>query len=172
MGKGRIFARYRNTNTNFQFFGITLNELCYEHQNFAVVHESKRKKTRYIYISILSFVLCWFVATIVFATLNTFFPHIQRTWLSFLYAIPVSSIVLIVLNTLWGKRIWNCLYVSILAWGTLLCICITITNNNTNWLYLIGIPFQIIIIVWYFFKTKIIEKLKMLSKIKKSKSDN
>ena len=128
-------------------FGITLNDLCYSvsHKKDAKINQSK--KTKHFYITILSFGLCWLVATVIFSLLLIFFPNVEKKWLSFIFAIPVSAIVCLVLNTKWGKRIWNCLFVSMIFWGTMLCICLIVEIEQIKWLYLIGIPFQILTII-------------------------
>lgn len=154
------------------FFGITLNELCYEHTNYKSEIALQTKKVKHTYITILSFGLCWLVATIVFALLLSFAPNLNRTWLTFIYAIPASGIVLVVLNTLWGKRIFNTIFVSMIIWGILLSICLTVNMESINWLYLIGIPLEILTIIWYFFKSKIIEKIKVFAKYRKRKKEN
>ena len=146
------------------FFNITLNELCYEQITYKSEIANETKKVRHMYIKILSLGLCWLVATIVFAMLLSFAPNLGRSWLTFIYAIPVSGIVLVVLNSLWGKRIYNAIYVSLIIWGVLLCVCLTANTENINWLFLIGIPLEMLTIVWYFFKSKIIEKVKVLRK--------
>ena len=146
------------------FFNITLNELCYEQITYKSEIANETKKVRHMYIKILSLGLCWLVATRVFAMLLSFAPNLGRSWLTFIYAIPVSGIVLVVLNSLWGKRIYNAIYVSLIIWGVLLCVCLTANTENINWLFLIGIPLEMLTIVWYFFKSKIIEKVKVLRK--------
>lgn len=151
-------------------FGITLNDLCYDIKQKQNVKINQSKNIKHLYISILSCGLCWFVATIIFSMLLILAPEIEKKWLCFVYALPVSSIVCIIFNTKWGKRIWNCLFVSLLFWGILFSFCLTIKSDNISWLYLIGIPFEILTIVWYFFKTKIIEKIKFLNKFRKKHS--
>lgn len=150
-------------------FGITLNDLCYNTKQKQDANLTQSKKTKHMYISILSCGLCWFVATIIFSLLLILTPELARKWLCFIYTLPISAIVCLVLNTKWGKRMWNCLFVSIICWGILLSICLTINTPNIKWLYLIGIPFEILAIIWYFFKAKIIEKLSFIKKFRKKR---
>ena len=153
-------------------FGITLNDLCYENTMPEKEVLPNNKKINHMYISILSVGLCWLIATVVFAFLLMLAPALQNKWLCFIYAVPVSGIVLLVLNSMWGKRIWNTIFVSIIIWGVLLSICLTAQNPNINWLYLIGIPLEILTIIWYFFKTKIIERLKAIKRHKNTNKSN
>jgi transcriptional regulator with XRE-family HTH domain len=145
-------------------FGVTLNDLCYKSK----VHDTKvvvpNKKIKHTYITLLSFGLCWLVATVVFAFLLVCAPNLSKKWLAFIYAIPVSCIVLVVFNSKWGKSIWNALFTSGIIWGVLLSICLSFNNNMVSWLYLIGVPLQILTIIWFFFKSKIIERFRRKDK--------
>ena len=145
-------------------FGVTLNDLCYKSK----VHDTKvvvpNKKINHTYITLLSFGLCWLVATVVFAFLLVCAPNLSKKWLAFIYAIPVSCIVLVVFNSKWGKSIWNALFTSGIIWGALLSICLSFNNNMVSWLYLIGVPLQILTIIWFFFKSKIIERFRRKDK--------
>ncbi len=145
-------------------FGITMNELCYETNIAQSIKVAPIKKMKHFYISLLSVGLCWLVATIVFTTLLIFTPGLPKKWLAFIYALPVSGIILVVLNTKWGKKIWNCLFVSIIIWGTLISICLSFNYSTLNWLYILGIPLQILTLIWYFFKSSILQKIKNLKK--------
>lgn len=142
------------------FFGVSMNELCYE--KVETPHNANNySKMKHTFISILSVGLCWLIATVVFTLLLVFAPELSGTWLAFVYAIPVSALLLVIFNSLWGKRIYNLLYVSILFWGITTCICLTVLKSNVFYLFLIGIPLQILTIVWYLFKEKILQKIKI-----------
>lgn len=146
-------------------FGVTMNDLCYEEKKKSnIVPETKLSK--HFYVSILSVGLVWLVATIVFVALLVFAPSIDKKWLCFIYALPVSSIVAIVFNSIWGKKLINCILVSILIWTIIVSVCLTASGSSINWLYLLGIPLQILTIIWYFFKGQVIEKLHAKRKAK------
>lgn len=97
-------------------------------------------------ISLLSILLVWLVATIVFVysqiILNT------TPWQVFIMAIPASCIVGLVFNCIWGKRGYNFLIISAMVWSLLACIYIWLQNYNIWPIFLIGIPVQIGIILW------------------------
>lgn len=153
-----------------EMFGISMNELCYENKTKKSNIVMPSKKLKHFYITLLSVGLCWLLATIVFTCLLVFAPTLYGKWLAFIYALPVSGIVLIVMNNRWGKKIYNLFFVSLIIWGSLLAVCLTANTPSINWLYLIGIPLEILTIIWYLFKSKIIEKLHGLKKYKQSKN--
>lgn len=67
-------------------------------------------------------------------------------WMIFVYAVPVSLITLLVLNTIWGDRRWNLYIVSGIVWGIICSIYLSALSYNWWQLLLLGIPAQIIII--------------------------
>jgi len=103
-------------------------------------------------VTCLSVGLVWFVATAIFVLQLIFFPDVlYPEWMTFIYAIPISSIVAIVFNSLWGKKKINYVIISVLVWSIILAIFlsfITIVKINIWQTFLIGVPAQIIICLW------------------------
>jgi len=101
-------------------------------------------------ITWLGVLLVWMVATISFVTLQLAFPAEVNAWLNFIWAVPVSAVVWLIMNSVWFNRRWNYLIVSVLMWTVLAAAHITLLVAGINvWLiYLLGIPAQIIIFLW------------------------
>ena len=72
---------------------------------------------------------------------------VLRFWLVFLYALPIASVVCLVLNSIWFDRRRNYLIISILLWTLLLSACATLGYFHVPlWdLLLLGLPGQAII---------------------------
>lgn len=143
-----------------EIFGITLNDIVSENATNALITEKKeddRNIANQIIITCLSIVPAWFVATFIFITCQVikgivFFPI-------FIWAIPVSSIILIVFNGIWGKRKYTFIIVSLLVWSLLAAIYIQLFYIDKNFIRLwpifcLGIPLQIAIILWSQLKRK------------------
>lgn len=109
----------------------------------------KRKANKNIILS-LSSVLVWFVALLVFVMLSSFgIPH---AWLPFAYAIPANAIVLLSLRCAWHEYRWNRELISAIVWGALLSVhltLLTLFHFNMWKLYLLGIPGQAAIFLWF-----------------------
>lgn len=104
----------------------------------------------------LSVCLVWLFATIIFVSLQLLNVLNSYSWLAFIYAIPISSIIEIIFYTKWKKLVQLTVAESILIWSTVLSICLTI-NYNKIWLMLIiAIPLQILILLWnrYLYKKR------------------
>jgi hypothetical protein len=96
---------------------------------------------------LLSTSLVFLIATIVFVVLGLLSIDLP-IWMAYIYAIPAASIVLIVFNAIWGRRIWNYVFVTLLVWSILLAIYLTFLAENIWLIFIIGIPAQIIILLW------------------------
>ena len=111
----------------------------------------KRKANKNIILA-LSTTLVWFVALFAFVLLSSFDFLEKYSCLLFFYAIPANAIVLLSLRSAWHDFRWNKALISIIAWGSLLSIFVTLVAgwNYYFWkLFLLGIPGQIAIFLWF-----------------------
>lgn len=106
------------------------------------------------YISGISILLVWLIAVLVYILISFFAKDAHSQWLSFVYAIPVSAIVWLVFNSIWFNPRLNYFIVSLLMWSVFLSIQLTLLSLNikAGLIYLLGIPGQIIIILWALIK--------------------
>lgn len=109
-----------------------------------------RKKKNHAIIACMSVLLVWFIALFTYVLTEITTGDAKFNWLSFIYAVPVSLIVWLIFNCIWFNRRVNYLIISLLVWFTLTAIHITfITLGYNIWLiYLLGIPGQVIIVLW------------------------
>ena len=126
-------------------YGISLNDLITEKKTLPL----KQRKYSNLLISLIAFGIVWLLATIVYVALGIFLPGLKKAWLAFIYAIPVSMIVLIVFCNLWGKKYHVFLTLSVLYWTIPLSIYLSIDYEKLWLLFLIIIPLQILTIFWF-----------------------
>ncbi len=124
---------------------VTVDYLLHTHEGEDFLREEdptgRRYSRRFITLTVL--VGIWTLAVLVFVVLwicGIFF------WLVFVYAVPVSLITLLVLNSVWGDRRWNLYIVSGIVWGVICSLYLTALKLNWWQLFLLGLPAQIIII--------------------------
>jgi len=111
----------------------------------------KRKADKNIILA-LSTTLVWFVALLVFVVMSSFDFLDPYSWLIFLYAIPANAIVLLSLRSAWRDFRWNKVLISLIVWGSLVSIhasVLIICKYNFWKLFLLGIPGQIAIFLWF-----------------------
>lgn len=134
------------------FFSVTLDYLVTgDHAQKPTQQQvNKRIFENRVFITGIGVVLVVLIATLAFVLLNIIFGSAIEFWLSFVYAIPCSMIVWLVFNSIWFNRRVNFLIISFLMWSVLASIYITALAFHQNiWLiFLLGIPGQIIILMW------------------------
>ena len=139
------------------FFGTKVDVLINEPKNERPKVNYNLGKKRTI-ICLVATAIVWLVAIASYAFINIIFPSISKTWLSFIYAIPVSAIVLLVFTAVWGKSLGNLIIISILIWSVLLTVYLTLTQSlpappKQLWeIFLIGIPAEGVVVFWYLYK--------------------
>ncbi len=115
----------------------------------AVARTLKRKADKRIILG-LSTILVWFVALLMFVVISSL--DIPKSWVAFIYAIPANAIVLLSLRSAWKDFRWNRGLISTVMWGGLLSLYITLLlflRLNIWKLFLLGIPGQAAILLWF-----------------------
>lgn len=130
-------------------FGITLNDLVTENTD---IIKPKSNLNKGIVLA-LSIGLTWLIAVATFVFLNIF--NIEKAWLLFIYAIPVSLIISIIFSNIWKYKWLLFFSISGLYYTIPLSICITLNwVNNVALLFIIGAPLQLLTILWFFRKRR------------------
>lgn len=122
------------------FFDISVDTLISDKN---VIRKSHKKKRRLL-ITAVSALLSFFVASIVFYIL--LLVHVDKSWLSFIVAIPVSGIVLIVFSSLWFKRAYLTISIIYTAIGAGLTA-MFFTNFYLWWVTLIAVLLFIVLTI-------------------------
>ena len=147
-------------------FGVTVDYLIesgHEDDDDAievVVDEAalKKKKRSRAMITGMSVLLVWLIASVIFVPIDIATTDAVAHWLAYAYAVPASMLVWLVFNSIWFNRRRNFIIISLLMWSVLAAVYLTLLPFQVNmWLlFVVGIPGQVIIILW--------------SRLKKSKS--
>ena len=126
-----------------------------EHAMEVAVERTLKRKANKRVILCLSSLLVWFVALLVFVIVSSL--DIPRSWIAFLYAIPADAIVQLSLRSAWKDFRWNKTLISILMWGGLLSLyaSLKLFVHVDIWkLFLLGIPGQLAVLLWFRMYTK------------------
>ena len=117
-----------------------------------VVEKTLKRKADKRIILMLSSLLCWFVALLLYVVLSAIPFTESWSWLFFVYAIPANAIVLLSLRSAWRDFRRNKIYISVIVWGSLLSIYVTL-RVFLGWdiwkMFLLGIPGQIAVLLWF-----------------------
>ena len=140
-----------------ELYNVTVNDIIGMEKIENNATPTINKNKNHVLITLMSIGLVWLVATIIFAILKIIFPNTLTISYCYIYAIPVSFIVLYIFNRIWFKiKLINFTSVSLIFWTTLFSFYWTIKDffDNFGVLFFIGIPFQIIVIFWYLMDRK------------------
>lgn len=131
-------------------YGVSIDYLTERHnENLDKLYTSKKNNLNKWIITFLFVSVVWLIATFVYVYNINFETDYKNSWLTFIKAVPASCAVLFFFNTIWGKRKRNYYILSVLLWSTFTLIYLSLLPEKNFWsIYIIGVPLQIIIILW------------------------
>lgn len=141
-----------------KLYNISLQDIVSEESKTTTspVMESKLTNRFKFFISLSSCILVLFIATFIYAVLFALKVDTSKAYLVFLYAIPVTCIVGLVFNWIWGNVLNNFWFASGISWGLIIAIYYTLNIKELWLLFVATAVFQVLIIVWFLqIKTKI-----------------
>ena len=124
------------------------------------------RKSRRWFIFGLSETLVWLVFGVFFSVFSIALPNVFAWWLLFVYAAAASAILAVVWAGIYHKRLYQLIATSCIVWFTiasiyLTALMVTLPNPNPNlWLlFLIGVPLEILAVLWYFLRKNLKKKV-------------
>jgi len=132
-------------------YGVTVNDLISENskeRNKIKDTITKLSNHNKIVISLLSAAVVWAIVTMIYVIFDLVLPNNKLNLGNlYIYAIPLTLIILLVFNSIWGKKLINLLLVSGLIWTVTLSLYVSFNIENLSELFIIPIPLQIITIL-------------------------
>ena len=140
-----------------ELYGISLDRLVKGTEVAQHVKPKHRIISKRAFITVLSVILVWFVATGIFATLYFITPIADNAWLVFIIAPLPTGIVLTVFSSLWGNRTTTALSCSLILWACVVIVYVCVKRfvpdyNKIYVLYIVAAVFEILIIVWFVYR--------------------
>ena len=130
-----------------RMFGVTVDWLLTPHEGEPLppLPETDRRH-RHSVIAMLSFFGVWTVATVAFVVLAMLGLFV---WQIYIYALPASLTVLLVLNSCWGKRATTFLLIAALVASCLLTVYVALLPRNAWELFLLAAPAELCVLLSY-----------------------
>lgn len=103
------------------------------------------------FVTGMSVLLVWLVATVLFMIFDMASETNVSHWIIFVYAVPASMILWLVMNSIWFNKRRNYPIISMLMWSVLASVYLTIwsiSKDNAWIIFTLGIPGQAIIVMW------------------------
>ncbi|MBP0974894.1 MAG: helix-turn-helix domain-containing protein [Oscillospiraceae bacterium] len=144
------------------YYGITIDDFLYTPEERAARKqaenavpeepeqrpaENPRRHNR-LMIAGMAALLVWLIASMIFVVVDTVVPELAYSSFLFIYAAPITVVVCLVFNSIWFNPRWNFAIISFLVWSVLGALFFTFYEQRIYKLFLIGIPAQLIILLW------------------------
>ncbi|MBP3706038.1 MAG: helix-turn-helix domain-containing protein [Clostridia bacterium] len=128
-----------------ELFGVTVNDM---------INDKEFKKPllfrNKIMTTLLSVGIVWLVATVIFFFFRIISDNIFKEWLIFIYALPISAVVLVVFTSIWWSKLSRFFSISLLVWTIPLSIFLTFLGvPNMYFIFVIAAVVQILAIFWF-----------------------
>jgi len=136
-------------------YGVTVNDLISENSYQTKTKDKIKKilsqRNKFI-ISALVAVALWSIATALYVILDIFGVASRNLLVNiYIYCIPITCLILLVFNSIWGKKYLNLIFISGLIWTMTLSIYVTFPIEKLSELFIIPIPLQILTILGFLF---------------------
>lgn len=139
-----------------EIYHIKVDDIITE-QPEGVVRPKLNLGKKRLLIVLLSVCLVWFVATGVFAIVYFTPSAAPYAWLVYVVAPFAMSVVLTVFSAIWGTKLTNALTCTMILWSVVavfhVFFYVFAPIAEKWWLfYVVAAPFQILIVLWFFFR--------------------
>ena len=137
-------------------FHVSLDYLIAEEHPKSPEKAAKKHTYSRGVITSVSVLLVWLLAVLAFVIIVLASNRVGWSWLAFIYAVPISSIVWLVLNSIWLNRKNNYIIISLLMWSVLTAVHLTLLSFgiHAGLIYVLGVPGQLIISLWSLMKKR------------------
>ncbi len=140
-----------------EIYGISLDTLV---KGTEVTIEAKPKihiQSKRAFITALSVILVWFIATGVFALLYFIPSTTEYAYLVFAVAPLPTGIVLIIFSSRWGNRVTQALSSSLILWACVIVVRVYVWAFLPEYkqifvIYLVAAVFEILIVLWFVYR--------------------
>ncbi len=134
-----------------KYYHTTLDALTSSEDILSTTHTPEERKKDHLFptrliITLLSVSAVWLLATVLFVSFKIVYD--RNFPMMFMWAIPLSMIVLLIFNCIWGRKLLLMPILSVLIWTTLMCVHLQFIQYRIWIIYILGIPLQIAVILW------------------------
>ena len=154
---GEVTPDVETLNALSELYNVPISAFFEKHDKKALM--TKRGKNlqmgNKMAVSLVSIIAVWVLVTMLFIGLNYSIPQ-NPNWLCFIWAIPITFVLAIIFNAIWGKRGWTFVFVSCLVWTTILAVYLQllVLSLHIPLLFIGGAPIQVCIILASFIHSK------------------
>lgn len=133
-----------------ELYGVSLDYLTHEgtyDEKKEFIKKESYSRNKLIIVGLIES-LIWFVCILLFSYGLVYLK--KNYWPVLIWGFPLSFLILLIFNSLWGRRKWKFGIIPCLIWSIIAAIFLQFLylGQNTWPIFLLGIPPQIAIILW------------------------
>lgn len=133
-------------------YGVDIEYLLKENIVQKMDDNTKTLKIKKLSTILLCVSLVWFVSTIAYIYLKTIYH--TNNWIIFIWAIPLSCLVLLAFNKYVSNRVYSFVFSTILIWTFITSFYLHFLKYNLFLVFFIGIPAQFALSIYTFVRPK------------------
>lgn len=154
--RGEVTPSIETLDAIAKIFNVPLSSLIEDNAKEVSQTRDKKQIINKLAIILICCSIVWLVAIIAFVYSKLIYN--VNIWTIFVWAIPVSSLVLLPFNEYWGRYIYKFVILSVFQWTILGAIYLQFLQYNIWLIFIIGVPIQVALSIWAFIKPKNIKK--------------
>ncbi len=138
-------------------FNVKLNELFFDEiqepenkedqekieQNSKILHPYK------VLVPFITALAVFFLFSLVFFVLLNTASVSQYAYFSFLFALPICSLILTIFAAMWWKLQYSCIFTSLVIWSTGLSLFLTLRIEGMNFVFIPCLILQVVCVLVY-----------------------
>ena len=142
--KGEVLPDIEVLQQLSNIYNVPLSYMLEEHSKEDSVAFILRT-TKRIATVMLSYITVWTAFIVLYVYLKIW--HDFNYWQLFVWALPISVLVLLVMNNIWGNKKYNIYLESFILWSLITAIFLQFLAEDVWLIYLVGVPIQLILII-------------------------
>lgn len=150
--RGEITPSIETLQKISEFYNVSLTSLLQSNATEEEKKDTKVQDIKKFSIVLLMVTTLWLIITVAFVLANTI-RH-QNIWKIFVLGIPLSCAIMLLFNGSWNKYIYRFVVLTVLVWSFLAFVYLQFLEYNIFFVFLIGIPLEIALVIWAFIKPK------------------
>lgn len=135
-----------------EIFSVPLESLFKDNVIVSLNNEERTQKIGKLSVMLLFVSLIWFIVTVIYVYAETILG--LNLWTMFVWSVPVSCLILLPFNELWGRTVYKFVILSVFVWTALTSFYLQLLKYNIWLVFIIGVPVQLALVIWAFIKPK------------------
>lgn len=149
--KGEVLPDVETIALLAEIFDVPVSYIL-EKQEKREEKSTKKTTTKEVLSQIFTICEIWTIIAVVFAYFIITKEKVM--WQLFLWGIPATALILIVLNRKAKNNIANFIYGTVLVWSIIVCVFLHLLNTLPWYIFVVGVPIQGLLIIRYLFNFK------------------